>query len=111
MEVDARKDGDILVVSVQGKLDALTSPEFDRKFQEWVSQGHRSFIFDFGGLKYISSAGLRSVLASAKHVKTTGGKIAFSGLQGAVREVFELSGFYSILQIFDSEATALHAMQ
>jgi anti-anti-sigma factor len=107
MEISTRKEGNALVVSVLGKMDAVTAPEFDKKFQAWTTANENAFVIDLSGLEYISSAGLRSILASAKQLKAKGGQLLFAGIKGPVKEVFELSGFYSIFRIFDSEADAL----
>lgn len=111
MEISERKEGNVLVVSVKGKMDAVTAPEFDKQFEGWTAAGESAFVVNFSGLEYISSAGLRSVLASAKQLKAGSGRLLFAGLRGPVREVFELSGFYSIFQIFDLEADALKKME
>lgn len=107
MEINSRKEGDILILALNGKMDAVTAPEFDRKFEGLTSEGENIFIINFSGLEYISSAGLRSILASAKLLKAKGGRIALTELRGPVKEVFELSGFYSIFQIYGSEAEAV----
>jgi len=62
---------------------------------------------DSSDLEYISSAGLRSMLAIAKVLKTKEGKLVFAGLQGPVKDVFKISGFGLIFTIFDTEAEAL----
>ncbi|MDD3978369.1 MAG: STAS domain-containing protein, partial [Methanomicrobium sp.] len=91
-----------------GRIDAITAPEFEKSMSELISKGENNLIINFSGLEYISSAGLRSILATAKRIKAEGGKILFAGLQGPVEEVFKISGFYSIFNIFDSETAALN---
>lgn len=107
MEIEVRKEDNVVVAGLKGRMDAVTAPEFDRKFAEWVSGGANLFVFNLNGLEYISSAGLRSILASAKQLKEKEGKVVFAGIDGPVKEVFELSGFYSIFDIYDTEETAI----
>ncbi len=64
-------------------------------------------IINLSDLEYISSAGLRSILAIAKVLKAKGGKMIFACLKGTVKDVFKISGFGSIFQIYDSEEEAL----
>jgi anti-anti-sigma factor len=108
MEINSRKEKDIPVVSVKGRIDAVTAPEFEKNMSDLITKGEHNLIINFTDLEYISSAGLRSILATAKKLKAEGGKMLFTGLQGPVEEVFKISGFYSIFSIFDSEATALN---
>jgi len=108
MEINTRKEGNVLVILLKGRLDAVTAPDFDKRIEGLLSEGEKEMIINFTELEYISSAGLRSILATAKHLKAKGGRILLAELRGAVKEVFEISGFYSIFQIFGSEADALN---
>ncbi len=107
MEIQVRKEGNGIVVSVKGRMDAVTAPEFEKNLSDWISQGENAFLVNLAGLEYISSAGLRSILATAKKLKEKQGKVLFTGLQGPVEEVFKISGFYSIFKIYASEEAAL----
>ncbi|OPY02034.1 MAG: putative anti-sigma factor antagonist BtrV [Syntrophorhabdus sp. PtaB.Bin184] len=98
MEIAKRKEKDVSIVAVSGRIDAITAPDFEKSLDELIAAG------------YISSAGLRSILSSAKKLKALTGEILFTGLQGPVEEVFQISGFKSIFKIFPSEAEALGSM-
>jgi anti-anti-sigma factor len=107
MEIQTRKEKAAVVVSVKGRMDAVTAPEFDKNMIDLISKGEKTFVVNLGELDYISSAGLRSILALAKKLKEREGKIVVAGLKGPVEEVFKISGFQSIFKIFDSEESAL----
>jgi anti-anti-sigma factor len=107
MEIQTRKEGNAWVVSVKGRMDAVTAPEFEKNLSDLISGGENGLILNLAGLEYISSAGLRSILVTAKKLKGKQGKLVFTGLQGPVEEVFKISGFHSILKIVDSEEAAL----
>ncbi|MDA8162553.1 MAG: STAS domain-containing protein [Desulfobacteraceae bacterium] len=107
MHIAIRKETNALVVSVIGRMDAVTAPEFDKSINELIACGERAFLVNLSGLEYISSAGLRSILAFAKRLKEQDGKLLFSGLQGHVREVFSISGFLGIFKVYDSDVEAL----
>lgn len=111
MEINTGKKDNVLVISLKGKLDAVTAAEFDKKLESLLAEGEKALIINFSELEYISSAGLRCILALAKQLKEKGGKMTFAGLKGVVKDVFELSGFCSIFQIFGSEAEALNQMK
>ena len=107
MEISSKKEKGSLIVSVNGRIDAVTAPDFERNLSEWISTGETVMIVNLSDLEYISSAGLRSILAIAKVLKAKGGKMLFAGLKGTVKDVFKISGFGSIFQIFETESDAL----
>lgn len=110
MEISTTEKNNAVILSIKGRMDAVTSPQFDKAFTDLISKGNRSFLLNMGGLEYISSAGLRSILAAAKQLKEKQGTILFAGLHGPVEEVFKISGFHSIFQVYDSEEDALAHM-
>jgi len=108
MEVSqTRKEKGAIIVSVKGRMDTVTAPDFEKQLSGWIDGGELIFIIDLSGLDYISSAGLRSVLVLTKKVKAKGGRLMLSSLQEPVKEVFEISGFSTIIPIRDSTNDAL----
>lgn len=107
MDIQIRKESSASVLTISGRMDAVTAPEFEKVLLLSVSEGVTAFIVDFQHLEYISSAGLRVLLASAKLLKGKSGQIRFANITGTVKEVFDISGFCSIFQIHDSAAAAL----
>jgi len=107
MEIQSKKEKGGLVVTVKGRIDAVTAPDFEKTLSEWIAAGETIMVVNLSALDYISSAGLRSILAIAKILKAKGGRMMFACLTGTVKDVFKISGFGSIFQIFDSEAEAL----
>ncbi len=107
MQIDATKEANAVVMSLKGRLDAAASSEFETSLSDWISKGDCHFLLNFTGLEYISSAGLRSILAASKKLKNRNGKIFLTGLHGPVEEVFKISGFMSIFRVFATEEAAL----
>ncbi|MEW6669162.1 MAG: STAS domain-containing protein [Thermodesulfobacteriota bacterium] len=107
MEIDKRKEKDALVISVKGRLDAVTSPVLEKDLTELMAGGEKFLVVDLGDLDYISSAGLRTILASTKKLKEKQGKLLLASLKSVVKEVFEISGFSSIIPIYESVDSAL----
>lgn len=107
MEIVTKKKGGAVVVSVTGRIDAVTAPEFEKGLLALMAGGDYALVLNLTGLEYISSAGLRSILSTAKQLKAKDGKMLFTGLQGAVKDVFKISGFGSIFKIFETEEEAL----
>lgn len=107
MEFESSKQGEKVVIKVSGRMDAVTAPEFENECGTWMDKGEKNLVIDLGGLEYISSAGLRSILATAKKLKEQQGAIAFCNLSGMVQEVFTISGFGSMFPVCASVEEAL----
>lgn len=107
MDFNSTKQGDFWVVVAKGRMDAVTAPEFEKECNAAMDNGENTFLADLGGLEYISSAGLRSILTTAKKLKASGGSISFCNLSGMVKEVFTISGFNAMFKMYDSVENAL----
>ena len=106
MDISLREEEQALIVTVAGRLDGLTAPDFDRQAATWV-RPNRLVVLDLSQLNYISSAGLRSVLTLGKQLKAGKGRLALCSLSGFIKEVIELSGFNAFLPVYPDAASAL----
>ncbi|OEU66796.1 MAG: anti-anti-sigma factor [Desulfovibrio sp. S3730MH75] len=106
MELNQKKVENATIVRMEGRLDALTSPNFEDAVCKLIKAGEIRIVFDLGDLEYISSAGLRAILSTAKRLKAEEGAIAFANITGMISEVFEISGFGSMFNIYGSALTA-----
>ncbi|MGE5397729.1 MAG: STAS domain-containing protein [Chitinophagales bacterium] len=100
MKIDGREDRGYMVVTVQGRMDTVTAPNFEKEAGGWIESGTTNMILDLTGLEYISSAGLRSLLITAKKLKGAGGNLLLCQLSEMVKEVICMAGFDSILPIY-----------
>jgi anti-anti-sigma factor len=107
MQIFTTKESDNLVMEVKGRLDAVNSAKLEEEGQAWIDRGEKTLVMDLGGVDYISSAGLRTILVLARKLNGSGGQIRFCGLKGMVREIFSISGFNSLFPIFPSVTEAL----
>ena len=110
MEISLEKINDSDIISVKGRLDVTTTAELDKTFSSLFESGGAKILVDCAELEYISSAGLRTLLAAAKNSKKQNGKIVLACLNRNVRQIFEISGFTQIFDIFDSRESALSAL-
>ena len=107
MEIQTKKEGTVVVVTITGRMDAVTAPEYETILKDLIAGGDTLFVIDFNALDYISSAGLRGLLITAKLLKGKGGRIRMANVKGTVKEVFDISGFGSIFSMDDSVPAAL----
>ena len=90
-------EGERLTLTLSGRLDTNSSPALEAELKQSVG-GVKELIFDFSGVEYISSAGLRVLLAAQK-VMNRQGSMKLIGVNDDVMEVFEITGFSDILTI------------
>jgi len=107
VEIIQEKQGNVNVIKVKGRLDASTAAKLEETLELFVNEDRTRILVDCETLDYISSAGLRVLLASAKELKKTNGKIYLSSLNPNVKQVFEISGFTTIFPIYESIKDAL----
>jgi len=108
--IASNKIGQVLVMSPAGRLDAHTAPDLQEEVLAHVDRGDTCLLLDMSGLTYVSSAGLRAILVAAKKLQEKSGRFALCGLSDNVAEVFEVSGFSSILDIHPDSASAQAAL-
>ena len=99
MKIIEEQRGDVFVVRPEGRIDTNTSEEFERSLTGRIDVGARRLVIDMGGTDYISSAGLRVLLLTAKKLKGNGGQLVLGGMNPSVRQIFELAGFLSIFSV------------
>ncbi len=80
-----------------GRLDTTTAPQFEQEIKKYISVPNLQV--DFKNLEYISSAGLRVLLAVYKQVTKQGGTMKLCNLNDQVMEVFEITGFKKIFKL------------
>jgi len=110
MELQTRREDNAVVVTISGRLDAVTAPDYEKRIRELIDGGNTCLVVDFEQLDYISSAGLRALLLMGKLLKEKGGQVCFANVVGNVRSVFDMSGFTTIFKMEDSTAAALAAL-
>lgn len=107
MEILERKQNDICIFEINGRLDSTTSHELEEKIFGAIKNESNQMIIDFEGLDYISSAGLRVILKTSKTLKRSQGSIVLCSMQDYVKEVFEIAGFDVFLPIVTKMNDAL----
>ncbi len=107
MTISEKKQGNITILQMNGRLDATSAPEMTRHISDLIGGGTLHIVLDLSGLEYVSSAGLRVFLSAAKRMRQVQGKLALANPVTQVRQVFDMAGFSTILPIFTTTAEAL----
>jgi len=98
MDINKTVEDKKVVLALVGRLDTTTAPELEAALKE-VYDGCDELVFDFKDLEYISSAGLRVLLASQKTMNGKSGSMVVNGANDEIKEVFDITGFSDILTI------------
>ena len=98
MEIAKNYNGKELTLSVKGRVDTITSQELDAEINNELGN-FDSLIIDFTDLKYISSAGLRVLIATQKKLKTDDIPFVIRNVNDSINEIFRMSGFNKVLKI------------
>ena len=103
MEAQVEEKGDVIVVRVQGRLDAASSPQLEKKLNSIIESGHFKVILNLAGVDYLSSAGMRVMLSVSKKLRHLEGKVVACSLNEDVMVIIKMAGFHQVLEIYPSE--------
>lgn len=106
MSLSFQREGDVLFVGVAGRVDGATAREFEEGVRGAMAETDRGLVMDFRELAYISSAGLRVILLTAKLLASRNGQMLCCNLSDTIHRLFEVSGFAKIIPIHPSREAA-----
>jgi len=107
MEITTTTHDGATVLAPTGRVDTTTAGELELAINQQIEQGNRNILINFTGVTYISSGGLRVLLATAKKLRKDGDHYALCCLSAEVHKVLKLAGFTTIFSIYPSEGEAI----
>ena len=107
MEINEQVTDQCLIIGITGRLDTTNYSILEKKLMELIDSNHTKILVDCSKMDYISSSGLRILLMALKKITLMKGKFVLCGLQENIHEIFEISGFTSIFEIYLSKEDAL----
>jgi len=110
IEIRQEEVGEVRVLALAGRLDTETSADLELALQDLQGAGAAHFVIDLGDIGYVSSAGLRVLLALAKQLDGGRGSLKLCSLNEAVGQVFDVAGFSRMFAIFPDRDAALGAV-
>lgn len=111
MGINIEWKDEVLVAKADGRIDGTNAQEFQKELETAVDTNARVVVLDLEHISYISSAGLRVILLTAKSLLKKNAKFAVCSLSAQIREVFEISGFDKIISVHASQAEAIAALK
>lgn len=113
MDLSSRKFSDVVIVAPLGQIDhpnAQRLQEALASILDDVESMKSALLFDFSGVEYISSVGLRVLMVAAKQKRSQNARIAVAALQPVVAEIFDIARFKHVLEVFPSVRAALQQL-
>ena len=107
LDFEDREVNGVTVVDFFGKMNTSTSPEAEKYVNQLVDGGANKFLFNLGELDFISSTGLRVILATGKKLSASDGKLLICSPNITVKDVLEMSGFSTMFGVFETEEEAI----
>lgn len=104
------KENGITILAISGNLDAEGTQAMEEKVVGLLEGGETSLLFDFSGLDYINSSGLRVLVLAYQRLKKASGKVAICGIKDYIQEVFEVSGYDKIFPLYPTKDAAVGGM-
>lgn len=110
MNITTRDTGKVCIVRIDGDLDGQTAPAAQQQLVQLVRDGATRMLIDFERLAFISSAGLRTLLVTAKEIQQVNGTLRIYAANASVSEVFSMAGFDTIITVVATEQEALQGL-
>lgn len=107
MSFTLKKQGDVVVVDVEGQLIVGNRQELKQKVLDEVEKGERKFLIDFTQTGYIDSSGLGVLVSLSKKIREHGGELRLADLNDDLQTLFELTKLDTLFQIADTRERAL----
>lgn len=109
MSFAIEKQGDIVVLDVEGQLIVGNRQELKQKVLDELEKGERRFLIDFSKTGYIDSSGLGVLVSLSKKIREHGGELRLANLNDDLKTLFELTKLDTLFQIADSRERALES--
>ena len=100
MAISESRHGDAVVIRIDGRLDNSSTEELEQLVRDVLERKEQKILFDFSGLDYINSSGLRILIMAFQQLRPDGGKIGICGIRDYIQEVFEVSGYDRLFAMF-----------
>ncbi len=108
MEITTQNFKQCDLVTASGRVDSATAAELGGALDAITKGGRYKIVLDMSGIEYMSSAGMRVLLATQKECKKMGrGEVVLASISGLVKDAFDLAGFLPLFSIYDDVTPAV----
>jgi anti-sigma B factor antagonist len=113
MEITHKRFNRVDLLAIEGRMDAASAPQLKQQIDSLFDQGRYRLVLDLAGLEYIASPGLRVLIEARKRARDwkltdlEGGDVRIANLPPRIKEVFDLTGFTSLFEIYNDTLEAV----
>jgi anti-sigma B factor antagonist len=113
MEITHKRLNRVDLLAINGRLDAMSAPDLKQQIDELFDQGRYRLVLDLSKLEYVASPGLRVLIEARKRARDRklsdleGGDVRIANLPQRIKEVFDLTGFTSLFEIYSDTVEAV----
>lgn len=113
MDISHKKFNRVDLLTLEGRMDAASAPQLKQQLDALFEQGRYRLVLDLAGLDYIASPGLRVLIEARKRARDRkltdleGGDVRIANLPPRIKEVFDLTGFTSLFEIYNDTLEAV----
>lgn len=111
IDIQEKKNGSITTVTINGRLDAVSSPLAEKFIFDLINNHQHQLILEFSGVNYLSSAGMRMLLSTTKKLRGVSGRLVVCSVQNNVMDILKMSGFDHVLELIENEEEAIKKFQ
>jgi anti-sigma B factor antagonist len=104
---DVRHSGDVTVVDLEGRLDAVSAPETRAELHELVERGYRKLVLNLREIGFIDSAGLGSLVSCLRRCAAEGGDLRLAEVPAFCRSIFQLTRLTRVFDVTQTEGEAV----
>ncbi|CAG0989458.1 MAG: STAS domain-containing protein [Anaerolinea sp.] len=107
MNVNVSEMRRVVLIEVVGRVDSTNASKLGDSFNEQIDAGRKMLVVDLSRVEYMSSAGLREMVAAAKKLRNDNGDLRLASPSPRVQEVLELAGLNMIFQVYPTQVEAV----
>ncbi len=108
MEITTKEFKHCHLISLKGRVDSATAPQFTQVMDNLIDKGVYKFVVDMSGLEYMSSAGFRALLSAQRNCKRYNrGEVLLASVPGRIQEALELAGFTELFKSYPEPLEAV----
>lgn|SRR5574341_1505655 len=107
MDVSVIRMNRLDLITIKGSINSDTAPRFDEALNQSLDRGTANLVIDLSGVDYMSSAGMRALIAAGKRASSEGGRLSLAAPSERVRQVMELAGLLNAFEVFEDQVSAV----
>lgn len=107
MQITTKVYRRVTVITVDGRIDTATSPEYEEMVNELIDKGNYNLVMDFSDVEFLSSSGLRILVTTRKRLREMGGDVILANPSQRAKDSLEIAGLDELFKSFPDRESAI----